>query len=346
MNVLKNTSSRLDFLRDNIYQNFASIFSKEALLINVGSVNTKIYLDKKELFFEPTCLAIHKTSGSVLAIGKKAYDLLGKVPDSVEISFPVANGVVAHPTNLELFLTAVKNKIHPKSFINKMIFGWDASVIVPTSISPAKKNLYKKVLKNAGFNRVTFFDSSSLSARNAMGSTFDKSEICVLDIGGQKTEISVFSLGELIKTKSFNWGGVFFTESLQKIVRHKHLCVIGWHLAEATKLQIASLIKNKEKLAVRGKGLSTQASKTVVLSSSDFHEDFLAISENFLDRIQQFLSLLPSETAVSILEKGILITGGASQLEGLSEAISNRFQCEVLVSKNPQTDAITALGEL
>lgn len=318
--------------------------SQEPVLIDLGSSNTRIYHNEKKVFDEPTCLAVHTSSQSVVAVGMKALKLLGKAPKSVKISFPIQHGAVAHTRYLEFFLSSVIGSILPDKAISKYLFGVSARIAVPASVSPAKKALLKQILKNAGFVNIQFVHSGFAVAKNCIAQDSDLKDICVVDLGAQKTEVSVFSLGELVHSELYGWGGIDLTETLQRVVRTKHHCVVGWHVAEAAKKQVGSLVASQEKLAIQGKDLVSQASKTVILDASDLKGEFTKELDELLDRIQQFIALLPSEIAVSVLSKGIYITGGTSQLQGIDQLFMKRFKCDVLVSSNPELDVAIGLG--
>ena len=320
------------------------VFAKtKPLLIDLGSSHTRIFIGFKEIFNEATCLAVHTDSQSVIAIGEQALKLLGKTPDSIEVSFPILSGEIAHPKYLEYYLTAVLKMAIPEVQMKRYLLGLTAKIAVPSSLSPAKKILLQQTVKAVGFTKVEFVSSGYAVARNISENDTKLKDICVLDIGAHKSEISIFSLGELIYSKSYRWGGIQLTESLQKIVRTKHHCVIGWHIAEAAKKEIGTVVASKEKIAIRGKDLMTQASKTVIIDAGDVKVDFSKILDELLDNVQQFIALLPSEVAVSVLDRGIYITGGGSQLRGIDQAVVEKFKCDVLVSTNPEKDIINGL---
>ncbi|GIK83446.1 MAG: rod shape-determining protein [Patescibacteria group bacterium] len=318
----------------------------EPLLIDLGSAFTRVYLGETQLYNEPTCLAVHTSSQSVIAFGERALKLLGKTPNSVEVCFPVLQGEIAHTQYLEYYLTALLNKVLPQMQLKRHILGLSAKVAIPSSLSPAKKTLLGQVMKSVGFTKVEYIESGFVVAKHIAAKDSKLKDICVLDIGAQKAEISIFSVGELAFNQSYSWGGIYLTEELQRIVRSKHHCVVGWHIAEDAKKEIGSVITNKEKVAIRGKDLVTQAGKTVIVDTTDIKAEFSKLLGELLDNIQQFISLLPSEVAVSVLDKGIYITGGTSQLKGIDQAIIEKFKCDVLVSTNPEKDVIIGLQNL
>lgn len=318
----------------------------DPLLIDLGSAYTRIYCGGKALFNEPTCVAVHKKTQAVIAIGERALKLLGKTPGSVEVSFPVIFGEVAHTQNLEYFLTAVLQQIVPELQLKRYILGLAVTIAIPGSLAPAKKMLLQQVLKTVGFTKITFVESGFVIAKSIAKRDSKLKDICVLDLGAQKTEISIFSLGELIASESYRWGGIYLTELLQNIIRSKHHCVVGWQVAETAKKEVGSVVTSKEKLAIQGKDLVTQASKTVIVDAGDIKSEFARSFYELLDNIQQFISLLPSEIAVSVLDKGIYITGGTSQINGIDQLIIEKFKCDVLISTQPQKDVSIGLQSL
>ncbi|MBU0974293.1 rod shape-determining protein [Patescibacteria group bacterium] len=323
--------------------NFKSFNDKE-LYIDIGSANTIIYSDNQEIFNEPTCIVYHKDSDSVVAVGEKALMLLGKTPSSIEIGFPVQHGSISNTKYFELFLLAVLNKVTPKNRFRRMIFGLDGKFSIMSSLSPAKKRLLQTLLRKIGFSKIKLVDSSYAAALSICnGDKAQLNNFCVIDIGAQKTEIAVFSMDELVRSKSFKWGGIKLTEALQKIVRSQYQCVVGWHLAEEAKKQVGTLGADKNKFALHGKDLVSQASKTIVFSSDDVRVEFNRLFEELLDDIQSFISTLPSEIAVSILDRGMFMTGGGSMLSGIDSAIRKRLKCDVFISSNPKRDVINGL---
>lgn len=328
----------------NFRKVISNLSNRDELALDIGSANTKIFLNNKEIFFEPTCIAYHKGSDSVVSVGQKALMLLGKAPSSIEVVFPVQHGSLSNTKYFELYLTTVLNLISTESKFGKMIFGFRGKVAVMSSLSPSKRRLLLSILKKIGFSKIELVDASYAAAVSASGGNKTHSgNICIIDIGAQKTEIAVFSLGELIASKHYKWGGIQLTESLQKISRSEHKCVVGWHLAEEAKKQIGTLENTRSKYVIRGKDLVTQSSKTITINSEDVRAEFNKLFDNLLDNLQNFISTLPSETAISILDRGIFVTGGTSLLKGIDKAIIERLKCDVFLSNNPQLDVINGL---
>lgn len=326
MNILNSIQSGLS----------ENLSKSDPVLIDLGSSKTRIYKGTELLFSQPTCIAVHTSSESVVAYGETALKLLGKTPKAVTVAFPVQHGMLAHSRYLELYLSAVSSEVLKTSKMQRYIFGMQAVVAIPTALSPAKKELLEIVFRSAGFTKITFIEIGVLFETHG----------CFIDVGAQKTEVTVASQGEIIESKLLKWGGIDLTESLQRIVREKYHCIVGWHLAEKTKQELGTVLTTKHKVAIQGKDLSTQASKTVIVKSSDLQEEFLHQISEILDQIQYVFSTLPSEVMIEILQNGIYLTGGTSKLEGIESAIMDRFHCEVVVSQRPLVDVSVGLQRI
>ncbi len=302
------------------------------LVFNIGSANTTVYFNDKLVFSEPSCVAYHQEIKAVVAIGHKSLALLGKTPKSVKIGFPVQNGEVADTQLFELFIQAVLDRVLVGYSWQRIVFGLKGQFLIMDSLSPAKKSLLQSILRSLGFLKVKFVSAPYSLALSGYGDNFKKlAGACIVDIGAQKTEISVFALNELVASTVFKWGGIKFTEVLQQKIRSKYQCVVSWHLAEEAKRQVSSLLKTKRKFALRGKDLVTQASKTVIISNSDLSKEYHILVDELIINIQEFLATLPSEIAILVLEKGIFLVGEGSNLKGLDSMIRDSLKCDVFL---------------
>lgn len=314
--------------------------SAEPLCFDIGSAVTKVAYRGKVVFCEPTCLAIHTQTQDVVAVGSAALALLGKTPPAISVVFPVKNGVPAHSFQLELYLTLILEKLsqETKTKIQHIVFGQHAQVVFKTVLSPAKQTLLIKVAKNAGITSLSFIPHArALAAQQAAKEQF------VLDIGAQVTQLSISSLQEAVASHGYIWGGATITEFFQEYLRVRHGCVVSWHTAEQAKIELSTAQNPKHKHVIMGKDILTQASKTVLVQAGELQQHCTPYVHELLDWLEETFATLPSQVAVSLLQSGLTLTGGGSQLYGLSGALADRFNCSVSVSKQPQLDPVLGL---
>ena len=98
-------------------QFFTKRFSTD-LAIDLGTANTLIYSTGKGVVLdEPSVVAVQKTDGpagkrKLLAVGRDAKMMLGRVPLNIETIRPMKDGVIADFTITEQMLTHFIRKAH------------------------------------------------------------------------------------------------------------------------------------------------------------------------------------------------------------------------------------------
>jgi rod shape-determining protein MreB and related proteins len=325
----------------------------DQLFIDPGSSFTRIYWGKKLVFNESTCLAIHRPTQSVVAIGNKASSLLGKSAKQIQVSFPIQAGTIASPSDFALFLRTILSQTFPNFSLQRLLFGAPSVWALPGELSPVNRELFDRTIKEAGLGRVVTHKQVAAAA-NALSGSDEEDSFLIVNLGGQKIECAVFSSGELVHIRSFIWGGVQLTEAIQRLVRSEHSCALGWQVAEQAKKQLGvlhlpslPLAKRKErKASLRGKDLITQASKTIIVSSGLFQDEWQRSANELLDLLQHFLSEVPTDLVTGTLERGVYLTGGSSYLEGWGEFLGEQLQCQVHLSPQPELDVIRGLVKL
>src|SRR5437868_900466 len=112
-----------------------SLFSSD-LAIDLGTANTLVFAKGKGIVVnEPSIVAINKTSGEVVAVGREAKDMLGRTPGNVVAIKPMKDGVIADFKVTEKMLTYFIQKAH-----NRRVLVHPRIVIgVPSEITPVEK---------------------------------------------------------------------------------------------------------------------------------------------------------------------------------------------------------------
>jgi len=80
-----------------------AFFSKD-LAIDLGTANTVVYVKNKGVVIrEPTIVATDIKNGTVLAVGNDAKKMAGRTPQSITVTRPLRDGVIADFTVTENF---------------------------------------------------------------------------------------------------------------------------------------------------------------------------------------------------------------------------------------------------
>lgn len=323
------------------------------VVADIGSAGTRILIGEKIVFDQPTCLALQRGTDTVVAVGTKAYQLLGKNGKRVEVVFPIQNGAVASPRYFRLFLTAIKKELEVTQSIWSLLHSNKCVVAVPDSFSPVERAVFINRLSQAALGKVVPVSLSEAVMLGAGRKVEADNTTCVITIGGQSTEIALVSAGEVIACTRFLVGGVDFTEAVQDLIRKKDHCAVSWHVAELVKKEVGciaspvlSRVAKQKKISVQGKDITNQLGKTLVVTAENLMPAFDSHVADLLINLQLFFSNVPAELATSALSAGIILSGGSARLTGLADYISSELHSEVFVSKEPELDVLRGLGQL
>lgn len=315
---------------------------------DVGSTTTRVFHGGTLILQEPSCIAIRSRTDEVVSVGTRAYQLLGKTTEQLKIVFPVQYGVVADVTAFEHLLQGISASFKQHKSIWEHIVGVSGKYAHLGSLTPQEKSVLHHSLGQTGLGRIALQNQilaavAALQLADASGRSF-----CILDIGGQVSEVAIVTGSEVVAIKRLKWGGVQCTELIQEAILQKYECAVSWHTAEQVKKELGMVsvtgkIKN-HKISIRGKHMLTQLGKTVVIQS----EDLVPVCTQFAQEIVQAVRLVfgqaPTEVVTSCLEQGIFLVGGGSLLQGLPSYLQQQLATEVCLGDKPDQAVVQGLS--
>jgi rod shape-determining protein MreB len=130
-------------------------------------------------------------------------------------------------------------------------------------------------------------------------------------------------------------------------MRKKHNLLIGERTAEDIKIKIGSAYKRAEPdyLDVRGRNLVTGLPRTVRVSSEDTEEALRDTTSQIVEAIHSVLEKTPPELAADIADRGIVLTGGGSLLQGLEDLLEDRTGINTMTAEDPMTAVAIGTGK-
>jgi rod shape-determining protein MreB len=84
--------------------------------------------------------------------------------------------------------------------------------------------------------------------------------------------------------------------------------------------------------------------KTVVLSSEDVREALEEPMMQIIDAVKSTLDKTPPELASDIMDRGIMLAGGGSLLQGLDERLRRETEMPIHVAESPLTCVAVGSG--
>lgn len=320
---------------------------KQSICLDLGSSMTRVMVEKRLVYQQPTCFTWHHTSQSIISLGQTALLSYDKTPSSVELVFPVKHGQISHPARAQAYLKAVLAQALKVEKRLPIVLGIAGTVAIPAATTPVEKHILKETLSQVGVTRVALMTKAEAIQAFLAKSEKSSQHLCLIDIGAQTVEIGLFTQGNCLMSTTVLIGGDTYTQEVVSLLKDEYQAETGWMSAERLKHQFKVNVTTGKgtdhKMTVRAKQTALGIPTTVSVSSGLLQERFHLINQSIVSELQLFLAQAPAELLTSALEQGLYITGGGSLLSGLVEDISQQLKTHFSLSKYPQEDVIRGL---
>lgn len=312
------------------------------IAIDLGSANFRLYVDGKGVVVdEPNVIAVDEDSNRVVAVGRRAYKMLGRTSDRVRVVKPVTGGVISDLTLMDATLQHYLKKV-----TNSRVFMPRAVVAVPSGITEVERRAVVDAVAANGIRKVCLIEAPVAAA---IGAGLDISRphgSMVVTLGEGVSDIGVLSMNRLSVSGSIAVGGAVFNEDIIKYARRKFDLIIGEQTTEAAKCTVgcAFPLKDIEKYELRGRDERNGLPAKVEVTSDEIGEAMLESVVKVVHKIQSVLEETPPELTADIGNAGIVLTGGGAKLRGLDTLISKQTKMRVRIAEEPEDCVILGAG--
>lgn len=315
--------------------------------VDLGTATTLVYVKGEGIVLaEPSVVAIERSTHEVLAVGVEAKRMLGRTPGNIVAIRPMKDGVIADfdvvQEMLRAFIKKVKNRrrnlFHPRLRI---------VISVPSGITEVEKRAVRESAHQAGASKVYLIEEPMAAAIGAGMPVTEPSGNMIIDIGGGTTEVAIISLGGIVVAKSVRVAGDEMDMAITQHIKRKYNLLIGERTAEDIKINIGSADQLPEEITmiIKGRDLVAGLPRSIEINSEEIRE---ALAEPILcivEAVKSTLEKAPPELAADIVDVGITMAGGGSQLRGLDSLLSAETNLQVRVTDNPQTAIVLGTGK-
>ncbi|MEK7324118.1 MAG: rod shape-determining protein, partial [Chloroflexota bacterium] len=170
----------------------------------------------------------------------------------------------------------------------------------------------------------------------------------VVDIGGGTTEVAVFSMGGIVVSRSLRVAGDEMDTDIIAYARNKYNLLIGERMAERVKVTIGSAypLREEKTIALRGRNLVTGLPESVEVSSIEIREALSGSVQTIIDSLKETIDETPPEIIADLMETGICMAGGGSQLQGFSERLTDELKVRVWLAEDSMTCVARGAGHI
>ncbi len=317
--------------------------------IDLGTANVVVYLKGKGIVVdEPSVVAYRKSSNArdeIIAIGRRAKEMIGKTPQSIVTLRPLKHGVIADFDVTEAMLQHYIRKINGD---RRILARPRVVVSVPACVTEVERKAVIDACLGGGAREAYIIEEPLAAALGAGLPIHEPKGTMIINIGGGTTEVAVLSLGGIVESSSLRVAGDDIDEAIIELLRQNFKMCIGEAMAEEIKISVGSVCALDEELSieVKGRDLSNGLPKTLTITSSDVRFALEPLIKRMEETVRDTLERTSPELVRDIVERGIILTGGGALLKGLPKRLSASLNIPVMCAEQPLYVVAMGIGKV
>lgn len=303
--------------------------------IDLGTLNTRIAEGKNILIQEPTVAAILLDELKLVEIGKSALDMMGRVPDNIEVNRPMRHGVVAEFEIAENLLREWVRQVTGRM----LLFRPKLIITVPFGVTSVERRAVYEAGLGAGSRDVNLIQqplAASIGVDLPIGSPTGNMIIC---LGGGTTQAAVIAMNGIVSADTTQVAGLKLDDAIIDYVRRKYGLIIGQPTAEQLKIRIGTAIEQDEQqsMEIQGQDQVSGLPRPALLTSNEIVEAIQSPLADIAGMIQRVLEKTPPELISDIIDRGVALCGGTSLMPDIDRYLTSALGIPAYVVDNPTT---------
>ena len=317
--------------------------------IDLGTANSLAYVrDRGIVMREPSVVAIQAGTKRVLAVGEQAKEMLGKTPGNIIAIRPMKSGVIADFDITQAMIKYFIKKVCPRRFLMKWFSKGPRMVIaVPSGITEVEKRAVEEAAKNAGAGKVFLIEEPMAAAIGVGLPVSEPAGSMIVDIGGGTCEVAIISLAGIVHSYSArSAGGDAMDECIVRYIQRVYNLLIGERMAENVKIEIGSAFPMGEEktLEIKGRDIVSGLPKTLTITSEEIRGALKEPVSQIVEAVRSTLDKCEPELAADLVDRGLVLSGGSSQLRGLDKLLAKETGLPVTLADDPLSAVAEGTG--
>lgn len=298
--------------------------------IDLGTTSILVFVPGQGIVLnEPSVVAISEDN-QVLAVGTEAKQMIGRTPDTIRAYRPMRDGVIADYRVTEAMLRYFLKK----SMSKYSLFRPDVMVSVPAGVTSTERRAVVEAAMRAGAKNAFVVKEPILAAIGAGVPIYEAQGNMIVDMGGGTIDAAVISLGGIVASNSVKCAGNRIDAAIIDYVKKTRNLAIGEKTAEDIKITVGSALPLEEELTmeIKGRDMLSGLPRTAEIKSNEVVRATQKELKEMIKAIRDVFQETPPELAADIIDNGIILTGGTSQLRNFPELIRRRLGVKAKVA--------------
>lgn len=317
--------------------------------IDLGTENTIICLNGKGIVLNEPSIISYINDGGVnneYLMGNDAKNIIGKTPLKVNIVKPMQDGIISNNIFCEKMISSFISKVVEKNSLSSPT----TIVGVPICATNVERRAVVDMLERCNTKEVLLVYESLLCAIGC-GVLIDKPiGYMIIDIGGGTTDIAIVSLGGIIKSRSFKYGGRKMDNAIIEFIKLKYNTFIGENTAEMVKNKIGCLYLTKEDLnktvQITGRDLVSNRPRVFFVPQEDIVVALSEYTNLLIENVKHIIEETPPELIDDVFKNGVILCGGCAQLQNIGFILQHVFNLKSRIIGNPLLSVAKGLEKI
>jgi rod shape-determining protein MreB len=312
--------------------------------IDLGTTTVLVFVPGRGIVLnEPSVVAVSQRDNKILAIGLEAKEMIGRTPNEIIAYRPMKDGVIADYRVTEAML---------RYYIRKALGRWnlfrpEVMISVPAGVTSTERRAVVEAATKAGAREAYVVKEPILAAIGADIPIHEARGHMIVDIGGGTTDVAVIALGGIVASTSVKCAGNRIDHAIMDHIKKSENLAIGDKMAEEIKIRIGSAVPIEDELhmTIKGRDYLTGLPRSVELSTNEVVRAIGKELRTMVHAIKDVLQDTPPELASDIIDNGIIMTGGSSQLRNFPELIFRRTGVKAVMAPDAPFCVVKGTGE-
>lgn len=267
--------------------------------------------------------------------------MIGKTPTSISAVRPMKDGVIADFDLTSGLLREIMRRISVSGVRKPNVV-----VCTPTGATSVERRAISDAVRSTGARSVVLIEEPVAAAIGADLPVAEPVANVIVDIGGGTSEIAIISYGGVVSSTSIRTGGDHMDEEIIQYIRKNYNLLIGQTTAERIKMELgyAPIEHVTQTADIRGRDLLTGLPKTIQVSSTEIQSALAETLQRILEAIRNTLELCPPELSGDIVDRGIILSGGGSLLQGFRDWLVEEIDVPVHMAPSPLESVAIGTG--
>ncbi len=310
-------------------------FLSKDLGIDLGTIHTQVAEAGQVVLEEPTVVAIAVEEQKIVELGQAAKDMYGRVPESLEVAYPMVNGVIADYEVAEKLLEHMISKVSgPVRFFRPRVM-----MSVPYGVTSVESRAVHEAALEAVKREVYLIQQPMAAALGVDLPFHTPSGNMIICLGGGASQAAVLAMYGVVSAETLRAGGLQLDEAIITYVRRKYGLVIAQPTAEQIKLQIGAAVPQdeEESIELQGQDQVSGLPRPFNLTTGEVVEALQGPLMNIVETTRVVLEKTPPELVSDIIDRGIALCGGTALLRGIDKLLTKELGVPAYLVDNPTT---------